>query len=750
MRYLEHELIKKNILEYRKYQVESAEEAVDFNTLIVLPTGTGKTAIALILSVEWLKNNTETKILFMAPTRPLIQQHAEYFTKIMNINPIDIKILSGLIPPEKRRELWKSKIIFATPQVVYNDLIRSYVIPKKNWLIIFDEAHRSVKEHHYVKVARMICEISKPRILALTASPGDIKKTKEIIENLCIEKLIVLTRSDKELREYLQPITSNIIEVMPPPPLKYALELIMNSIRVRINKIKAVLGDKLEFTIDMKTLSFTKLDKLRERIEEEYLRRRIDIMSRKKLRIWINELIYIERLLNYLETYSYKLFLDYFNKLKEKALRRRVILEKSIINDSFIQEAYIIIETLFKKGYTHPKIEKLTDFMLERREKTLVFVGIKDVTLEIVDKLNSLNIPTGYLIGQLKGEEKIGMKQREQIRALEKFRKGEYMVLVATHIGEEGLDISEVKNVIFYDNPISAIRRIQRAGRTGRTEPGKIYFVTLKNTRDETRYWIGRKKERKLINELKELKPVFISVNKKEMKSLTEFIEKKGNLSGKVIVDYREKSGDIANILKKRGVTIELKELPVGDYVVGKYVIERKTMEDFAQSIIDGRIFSQLRELRNQAGESLLLLEGKTYEFTKRLDLKSLAGVVVSIIEDFKIPIIRTLTDYETAEIIYRILNRQILDKRTYHKLRLEKKPLEIYEIQKFLVAGIPGIDSVTAHKLLSNFGTLEKLASASFEELIKVEGIGPKLAKKIYQVFHEVYPGYDNSKLIS
>ena len=750
MRYLEHELIKKNTLEYREYQVESAEKAVDFNTLIVLPTGTGKTAIALIVSVEWLKNNAEAKILFMAPTRPLIQQHAEYFTRIMNINPMNIKILNGLISPEKRKELWNGKIIFATPQIVYNDLIRSYIIPKKNWLIIFDEAHRSVKEYHYVKVARIICDVSKSRILALTASPGDIKKTKEIMGNLCIEKLIVLTRSDKELRKYLQPVVSNIIEVIPSPPLKYALELIMKSIRVRINKIKDVFGDRPEFIIDMKTLSFTRLDKLREIVEEEYLKKKIDAMSRKKLRIWINELIYIERLLNYLETYSYKLFLNYFNKLKDKASKRRVVLEKSIVNDSFIQEAYIIIETLLKKGYTHPKIKKLIDFILKRREKTLVFVGIKDVTLEIVDKLNSLGIPTGYLIGQLKGKEKIGMRQREQIHALEKFRKGEYMVLVATHIGEEGLDISEVKNVIFYDNPISAIRRIQREGRTGRTEPGEIYFITLKNTRDETRYWIGKKMEKKFIDELKRLKPIFIPVNKKEMKPLTEFMKKKENLSGKVIVDYREKSGDIVNILKKRGVTIELKKLSVGDYIVGRYIIERKTMEDFAQSIIDGRIFSQLRELKNQAGESLLLLEGETYEFTKRLDLKSLVGVIVSIIEDYKIPIIRTLTDYETAEIIYRILNRQISDKRIYHKLRLEKKPLEIHEIQKFLVAGIPGIDSVIAHKLLSNFGTLEKIASASFEELIKVEGIGPKLAKKIYQVFHETYPGYDSSKLIS
>jgi Fanconi anemia group M protein len=182
--------------------------------------------------------------------------------------------------------------------------------------------------------------------------------------------------------------------------------------------------------------------------------------------------------------------------------------------------------------------------------------------------------------------------------------------------------------------------------------------------------------------------------------------------------------------------------------MVGRYLIERKAMLDLAQSIIDGRVFQQLKELKRQNAEIVLIIEGKTIDFTKRLDERVLAGILISIIEDYKVPIYRTATDRESAEIIYTLLQRQIVERKEYHRIRLERKPLEIYEIQKFLLAGIPGIDSVLADKLLTKFGTLEKLAKASLKELVKVEGIGENLAKRIYNVFHETYPKSQRNKL--
>ncbi len=754
MRYVNHEYIKKDHLEYREYQILAAEHAINSNTLVVLPTGTGKTAIALLVAAEWLKQKKDTKIIFMAPTKPLVHQHEHYFHRMLEFDPMQIKALSGEVPPERRKDLWSAKIVFATPQVVYNDLIKGYIKPSGDWLFIFDEAHRAVKEHSYTKVARIVSHTTKPRLLGLTASPGDVEKTKEIMRNLDIEKLVVLTRSDEELRKYLQPVRMTLLEVEVPPPLKYALELIKDAVKRRIDTLKIHLGnygDQLK--IDYRTISFTKLDNLRNKIEELYLEGSIDRGIKRHIRLIVNELIYMERLLTYLETYSYSLFLSYYEALKEKAARRRVTIEKMLVSDPKLKEAYLIIDSLNKKGYTHPKIQKLLDFLKNSDEKTLIFVGIKDVTLEIVEKLNEIGVSTTYLIGQMKGKGEVGMRQHEQIQVLNKFRDGTYKVLVATHVGEEGLDIAEVKNVIFYDNPISAIRRIQREGRTGRTQPGRVYFIVLKNTRDEARYWVGRKMERKLMEELKRLKPTFISIEKEGIKPLTEFMEEKKeeviihNLPS-IVVDYRERSGKIVEYLRERGVDIKLEELPVGDYLVGKYLIERKTMADLAQSIIDGRIFTQLKELRRQPTEILILLEGKTVDFTKRLNEKVLAGIIISILEDYKIPIYRSFSDRESAEVIYALLQRQISDKKGYHRVRLERKPLEMPEIQKFIVAGIPGIDSILADKLLTYFGTIERLATALFEELLKVEGIGPQLAKRIYEVFHEVYPKAQKKKL--
>lgn len=77
---------------------------------------------------------------------------------------------------------------------------------------------------------------------------------------------------------------------------------------------------------------------------------------------------------------------------------------------------------------------------------------------------------------------------------MQKFRDGLFRVLIATRVGEEGLDIAEVNQVIFYDNVPSSVRYIQRRGRTGRKDTGKLVVLIAKNTIDETYYWIGKRK----------------------------------------------------------------------------------------------------------------------------------------------------------------------------------------------------------------------------------------------------------------
>jgi Fanconi anemia group M protein len=87
-----------------------------------------------------------------------------------------------------------------------------------------------------------------------------------------------------------------------------------------------------------------------------------------------------------------------------------------------------------------------------------------------------------------------GLKQQEQVEVVQRFRDGITRVLVATRVGEEGLDISEVNLVVFYDNVPSSIRFVQRKGRTGRKNTGRLIVLIAKDTIDEAYYWIGKRK----------------------------------------------------------------------------------------------------------------------------------------------------------------------------------------------------------------------------------------------------------------
>ncbi len=745
-RYIKHELVRPGSIEYREYQVRAASLAINRNTLIVLPTGTGKTVIGLLIIAEWIKRNPDSKIILIAPTRPLVNQHYNFLKKYLMINYNEIVYLSGEIPPFKRNNLWKKRLIVSTPQVVFNDIINFKIKVKDNWLVIFDEAHRSVKEHPYAKIARLINVSSSPRIVGLTASPGDLHKTKEIMSNLKIDDIIALTRSDEDLKKYLQPVRWKLVNVIPPPQVVYAIDLLKKVISSKVTKFNS-LFDNTDSHISLmnKMLSYTKLDELRNKIERLYLDNKISNHIRKESLTLINQLIMLDKLLTYLESYSYKSFIEYYQKIRSKALRRSLT-AKLLLNDRMLNDAYILIKELDDQGYVHPKIEKLVNILGEVKGKSIVFTSIKNVAFEICEVLNKNGLKSLYLVGQNKKKgSAFGMKQKDQVLTLKQFSIGDYRVLVSTHVGEEGLDISEVSNVFFYDNPISAIRRIQRQGRTGRTSPGNIYFIIMKGTRDESRYWAGLSKERKLLEELKELKPKIISMENK-IKPLTDYLTQKQlkteSLDDNFIVyiDYRERSGDITNYLREAGVKIELTDLEVGDYLIGNYIIERKTMDDLAASIVDGRIFKQLSALKSQSGKAIMVIEGNLIDFTKKLDLNVYSGILLSIIEDFDIPLIITNSSKETAEFFKAIIRRLNIKKDKYAKLRLEKKPMELRDIQKFVLAGIPGINKVLAEKLLNTFGTLSSIANASPKQLMKVEGIGPQLARRIYEVFHKEF----------
>ena len=190
----------------RLYQETIFNTAVSRNTLVVIPTGMGKTALAMMLAVKRKQQHPNSKILIIAPTRPLVEQHLQTFKKYIKDQEDKFTLFTGYVKPEKRAELWKTaEYIFSTPQGLENDIINKRIKLEEVSLLVVDEAHRAVKDYSYVWVSKQYNKLAKyPRILALTASPGsDLEKIQEVVTNLSIETIEVRTDNDPDVKPYI-------------------------------------------------------------------------------------------------------------------------------------------------------------------------------------------------------------------------------------------------------------------------------------------------------------------------------------------------------------------------------------------------------------------------------------------------------------------------------------------------------------------------------------------------------------------
>ena len=200
----------------REYQKKIFDACREKNSLVILPTGIGKTLIALMLTIERMQKFPMEKVLFLAPTRPLAEQHLNYFKKHLPELFAQMDLFTGKVSAENRRNIWeRSDIVFSTPQCIGNDLKNELYDLKGVSLLIEDEAHRCVKNYSYTYVAKKYIEQAlNQRILGLTASPGADKKSIELIcKNLSIEAVEIRTRESEDVKEYLQDINYKTIKI---------------------------------------------------------------------------------------------------------------------------------------------------------------------------------------------------------------------------------------------------------------------------------------------------------------------------------------------------------------------------------------------------------------------------------------------------------------------------------------------------------------------------------------------------------
>ena len=510
-------LINYSEIKPRLYQEFIASTAIEKNTLCILPTGMGKTLVAIMVAAHRLEKFPKTKILMVAPTRPLVNQHMKTFRKFMNLKESDFVALTGKIHPSDRKVLYsKGRLFFATPQLIRND-VRNKILDLSDYnLVIVDECHRSRKKYAYTSVIEYyVKQCSNPLILGLTASPGGIKnKIEEVKKNLHIQAVEIRTEQDMDVKPYVQEINIQKIYVELPEEFKKIKRYLEEAYRKRLNWL---MRSRLIFSLKVSKRVLLDLQK---EIGKMYQQSK-DFMTAKALTTCA-QAIKIEHAIGLLETQGVTSLYRYFLDLEKK---KKTVATKRVLKDPDIIKAMKETKDLYIKGIDHPKLEKLIEIIEEETKrksntKIITFANYRFTVEKITKLLEAKGIEAREFIGQAIKNGK-GLKQKEQIEILNEFRYELFNVLVATAVGEEGLDIEEVDLVVFYEPVPSEIRSIQRRGRTGRTKPGKIVFLITKGTRDEGYYWSAYHKEKKMKKILKGIKHGF---KKSEKKKLSDYV----------------------------------------------------------------------------------------------------------------------------------------------------------------------------------------------------------------------------------
>jgi DNA excision repair protein ERCC-4 len=203
----------------------------------------------------------------------------------------------------------------------------------------------------------------------------------------------------------------------------------------------------------------------------------------------------------------------------------------------------------------------------------------------------------------------------------------------------------------------------------------------------------------------------------------------------KIRVDFREKASGIIDLLQKEEVLLEIGKIPHGDYIINEAItVERKTARDFLISIIDGRLFNQLSNLKKHCIHPLLLIEGNPFETDLLFDPLAIKGALVSTQAIWYIPIVSSESIQDTKN-IFLMMGRQVESCLGVVPLRGGYRPKRLKSRQLYILQGLPQVGPTMAKRLLNHFGSVSKMMLASIEELRRVEGIGKDSAKKIREV---------------
>jgi len=572
---IDHPRLKAD-LEARAYQIEALDIALTRPTLIVLPTGSGKSVVEWMLALEKIQSGS-TRIVFLAPTNALVDQHTSDLRKISNLSEEEIKAITGDIRPDKRIDHYPgTRIIVATPQVIRNDLMDGRLDAKSIDALIFDEAHRARGRQAMGDVADLVRGVqSEITILAATASPGS---TEEEIEEVChrlgILQIYYRDANDPMLAGHLPNLTVRDLHVEVPEILEELSDPLKQWLESTLERIRA-----LGFPRRPGALSIRIINSLRATIQRAIARGEGTAFAASKA---LADAGRIHHAIGILRSQGVAATRESLARGIEREEEGGKALQRFMRDPRIVR----LLGRLSEMEEVHPKVDKVRELTLEKirsgdSSRVIVFVNYRDTAAEVVRRLELVPgvIPERFVGQSSRGKDK-GMSIKKQKLALDRFRNGESNVLVATSIGEEGLDIPSADRVIFYEPVGSEIRTIQRRGRTGRTRQGDVFVLIAEKTRDEGARYASQARERRMRKALATVHAKLVGIHGPARGN-------SGHLSMKVI-DSEE--GEIATynfIDKIKSTTLALQ--PIGEkedlHQIRRIPRSQTTLGEFKQDI---------------------------------------------------------------------------------------------------------------------------------------------------------------------
>jgi ERCC4-related helicase len=483
---IEHPLLAPGQIRALPFQIDLARVGLEEDLLVVLPTGLGKTVIAALVAAEVLRAR-DGKVLFLAPTRPLVQQHADSFSRWLR--PLRLARFTGTVRRPVREGAWETAdVVFATPEIVQNDLAAGRYHLNEVALVVFDEAHHAVGKYVYVPIAATY-SAERPvggRVLALTASPGGKdERIEEVVGALGVRRIEARSREDEGVREYVQPVDVDYRWVDLPPASARIRDLLATAAHGTARRLQKMgyLRKKPISSLSVKDLIA---------LRAEIFARPGPMVRRFGPLFHQLVLLHLHHAQERLETQGLEPFLQYFTRLasKDKPSRGDLAVLKLPEVVQARKEAEEFLRTT--KEPSHPKLDALVELVAETLSqprdhppRILVFAQYRDTIQTIQAALELQGHAVGRFVGQAtRDREDQGMNQKEQARVLGGFRDGRFPILVASSVAEEGLDVPDVDLVVFFESVPSEIRAIQRRGRTGRSSIGRVVVLLTRETRD--------------------------------------------------------------------------------------------------------------------------------------------------------------------------------------------------------------------------------------------------------------------------